>query len=170
MARLAPLIALEPGEHLPIEGEELRLIWVEAASRTVRRESDRLWCGGPREGFGRRIARWLRAESLRTLHAETAEIAARAGVSIAGVAVGDAATRWGSCSADGRIRYNIRLFLAPPEVRRFVVAHEVAHRVHMNHGPAFHALEAELFGGPIASARSALRRIGPRLKRIHLPR
>ena len=38
--------------------------------------------------------------------------------------------------------------------------------VHMNHGPAFKALEAELFDGDAAAARLLLRRIGPGLKRI----
>jgi len=82
------------------------------------------------------------------------------------VSIGDAGTRWGSCSSSGSIRYNWRLVLAPPEVRRWVVAHEVAHRVHMNHGPAFKALEAELFAGDADAARLVLRRVGPRLKRI----
>ena len=82
------------------------------------------------------------------------------------VAVGDADTRWGSCSSSGRIRYSWRLILAPPEVRRYVVAHEVAHLVHMDHGPKFKALERELFEGDADAARLLLRRIGSRLKRI----
>ena len=32
--------------------------------------------------------------------------------------VGDAKSRWGSCSVYGAIRYNWRLILAPPAVRR----------------------------------------------------
>ena len=68
------------------------------------------------------------------------------------------ASRWGSCSASGAIRYNWRLILAPPHLLRWVVAHEVAHRRHMNHGPAFQALEAELYGGDVAAARAELRR------------
>ena len=59
-----------------------------------------------------------------------------------------------------------RLVLAPPDVRRWVVAHEVAHRVHMNHGPAFKALESELFEGDADGARLLLRRVGPGLRRI----
>ena len=59
-----------------------------------------------------------------------------------------------------------RLILAPAEVRRYVAAHEVAHLVHLNHGPEFKALEARLFGTGVAEAKTALRRIGPRLRRI----
>jgi len=82
------------------------------------------------------------------------------------VTVGDAGSRWGSCSSDGRIRLSWRLILAPPAVRRHVVSHEVAHLVHLNHGPQFKALEARLFGTGLAEAKSELRAVGPRLRRL----
>jgi len=123
-------------------------------------------CGGPGEAFGQRIERWLRARARDALSADTAECARRAGVTVRSVSIGDAGTRWGSCSSSGSIRYNWRLVLAPLDVRRWVVAHEVAHRVHMNHGPKFKALESALFDGDADAARLLLRRIGPGLKRI----
>ena len=93
-------------------------------------------------------------------------IAARAGVIVRAVSVGDADSRWGSCSASGAIRYSWRLILAPPDARRFVVAHEVAHRLHMDHGPMFKAAEAALFGGDVAAARASLRRVAPVIRRV----
>ena len=104
----------------------------------------------------------------RSARPQSAEPAAgaRAGVTVRSVAVGDASSRWGSCSASGSIRYNWRLLLAPPHLLDWVVAHEVAHRVHMNHGAEFRALEAMLFDGEVAAARAELRALGPRLKRI----
>ena len=100
------------------------------------------------------------------MSADVAEFAAFAGVSAGPVSVGDAGTRWGSCSSLGSIRLNWRLIFAEPNVRRYVVAHEVAHLVHLNHGPKFKALEAQLFGPGLAEAKAALRRISPRLRRI----
>jgi predicted metal-dependent hydrolase len=97
---------------------------------------------------------------------DVADFAAVAGVTPRSVSIGDAATRWGSCSSQGRIRLSWRLILAPPEVRRYVAAHEVAHLVELNHGPAFKALEARLFGPGLAEAKTELRRLGPRLRRI----
>jgi predicted metal-dependent hydrolase len=166
LAGAVPAIALEPGALIPLEGQEVRLSWVQGGPRTPVLQGDTLSCGGPRDAFARRITRWLRARARDLLSADTAEFAAKAGVSVRRLSIGDAGTRWGSCSASGSIRYNWRLVLAPPAVRRWVAAHEVAHRVHMNHGPAFKALESELFGGDSGAARSALRRIGPRLKRV----
>ncbi|HVL29818.1 MAG TPA: YgjP-like metallopeptidase domain-containing protein [Sphingomicrobium sp.] len=155
-----------PGAIIPVEGRDRRLAWIAGGPRLVTLSDDLLSCGGPAGAFARRIETWLRSHARRILSADTAEAARQAGVIIRRVSIGDAGTRWGSCSESGSIRYNWRLILAPPDVRRWVVAHEVAHRVHMNHGPAFKALEARLFDGDVAAARLLLRRIGPRLKRI----
>jgi predicted metal-dependent hydrolase len=55
--------------------------------------------------------------------------------------------------------------MAPGEVRRATVAHEVAHRIHMHHGPEFHALVDELNGGPVTAARRWLKAHGRELHR-----
>ena len=106
---------------------------------------------------------------IKIMSAEVAEFSALAGMAVGEVSVGDAGTRWGSCSSTGRIRLSWRLILAPPEVRRYVVAHEVAHLKHLDHGAKFKALEAELFGPGLSEAKAILRRIGPRLRRIGRP-
>ena len=115
---------------------------------------------GRRKRSGGGVEAWLRRAALDLLSRETDEIAARAEVAVSKVVVGDARGRWGSCASSGVIRYSWRLVLAPSFVRRATVAHEVAHRVHMNHGPAFHALAAELFGDDPAPARAWLRQHG----------
>ncbi len=155
-----------PGAIIPVEGRDTRLVWLQGASRVARLERDELRCGGDEGGFARRIETCLKRLALDTLSLETAEFAAAAGISPRSVTVGDANTRWGSCSAEKRIRYSWRLILAPPAARRYVVAHEVAHLVHLDHGAEFKALESRLFDGDVAAARGLLRRVGPRLKRI----
>ena len=166
LAESVPASPLLPGNSIPVEGRDTLLSWVEDGSRQVALDGAVLACGGPREGFSRRVETWLKARARELLSAETAAAARKAGVSVRRVSIGDAGTRWGSCSESGSIRYNWRLVLAPPEVRRWVVAHEVAHRLHMNHGPEFRALEAQLFAGDVRAARLLLRRLGPRLKRV----
>ena len=165
-ARLAETQPFAPGEAIPFGDVTLTIDWDEARARTPRRDGDRLLCGGPREGLETRIERWLRREALRVLSEETAEIAERAGVKVTRVSVADPKARWGSCASSGAIRYSWRLILAPDFVRRATVAHEVAHRVHMNHSPAFHAVAAELYGGDPGSARAWLRANGASLHRI----
>ncbi|HKX92728.1 MAG TPA: SprT family zinc-dependent metalloprotease [Sphingomicrobium sp.] len=155
-----------PGAVIPIDGRKTRLVWSESIGRTPQLVAGELRCGGPRSGFERRIAKYLKQLALETMSQEAAEFAIAAGVTPRAISVGDAGTRWGSCSSSGRIRLNWRLILAPPEARRHVVAHEIAHLVHLNHGPEFKALEARLFGPGLASAKAALRRAGPRLRRF----
>jgi len=166
LALAEPGEPFEPGATISFEGEEIRIVWDASAPRTPRLDNGELRVGGPEDGVARRIELFLKRHALDTMSREVAEFAAAAGVAAASVSVGDAGSRWGSCSSRGRIRLSWRLILAPPNVRRYVVAHEVAHLVHLDHSPKFKALEARLFGPGLAEAKTALRRIGPRLRRI----
>ena len=154
-----------PGTTIPIEGEDIVIDWSPDRSRTVTlmRGEGRLMCGGPLDGLSRRIESWLKRRALAVLSEETAEYAARAGVTIARVSVADPKARWGSCAAAGVIRYSWRLICAPPHVRRATVAHEVAHRLYMNHSPAFYAALRDLYGADPAPARAWLKRHGAAL-------
>ena len=152
-----------PDVVLPVDGRPLALRWSATAPRQPRCEGDALVVGGPLDGFARRVEAWLRQEALRVLGDDTAFYATRAGVGVTTVTVGDPKARWGSCASHGAIRYSWRLVLAPPDVRRATAAHEVAHRVHMHHGPAFHALVETLFGRAPAAERAWLRTHGASL-------
>lgn len=166
MACAQPGRPFAAGGTIPVEGVDRAIIWDSSAPRRVVLDGPALRCGGPETGVVRRIEVFLKAHALEVMAREVAEYADAAGVSARSVRIGDAKSRWGSCSSDGRIRLSWRLILAPPEVRRFVVAHEVAHLSHLDHGPAFKALEAELFGPGVAAARAELRRLGPGLRRV----
>jgi len=155
-----------PGASVLVEGRETKIVWSKRAPRTPAMIGDELHCGGPEHGVPRRIELFLKRLALETMSHEVARFAQAAGVTARSVSVGDAGTRWGSCSSEGRIRLSWRLILAPPNVRRYVVAHEVAHLVHLHHGPEFKALEARLFGPGVAQAKAELRRLGPRLRLI----
>ena len=155
-----------PGASVMVEGQDTNIVWSERAPRTPLLIDGELRCGGPQHGVPRRIELFLKRRALETMSKEVAEFAAAADVTARSVSVGDAGSRWGSCSSEGRIRLSWRLILAPPNVRRYVVAHEVAHLVHLHHGPQFKALEAKLFGPGISQAKAELRRLGPRLRLI----
>ena len=166
ISALPPGERIAPGATIPFDGKEVALRWEEDGPRSVSFDGTTISAGGPLDSFAPRIERWLRKQARDLLSVETAQAAARADVIVRAVSVGDAGTRWGSCSASGAIRYNWRLVMAPPAVRTWVVAHEVAHRLHMDHSRAFHEAEARIFNGDCRAARLELRRIGPRLKRI----
>lgn len=56
------------------------------------------------------------------------------------ITITSAKTRFGSCSQKGDISYSYRIMLYPEAAREYVVVHELAHLVHMNHSPAFYAI------------------------------
>ena len=166
IAKAAPAEPFLPDRRIPLEGREVRIVWHEGWRRTPQLIADELRCGGPVSGVAGRIESFLKRRAREVMSADIAEFAAAAEATPRAVTIGDAATRWGSCSSQGRIRMSWRLILAPPDVRRYVAAHEVAHLVHLNHGPDFKALETRLFGPGVAEAKARLRRLGPRLRRV----
>lgn len=166
LAAIPPADTLGPGNTIPLHGRPHLIDWSPDRTRTVRIEDGRIVTGGPGDTLEARLLRWLRQHALIVLTRETHEYAAKAGVRVEKVGVGDPLSRWGSCSSSGTIRYSWRLILAPDHVRRATVAHEVAHRLHMNHGPDFHALVAELFEADPAPARAWLRQEGASLHRL----
>ena len=166
LAKIVPPAPLEPGAVIPLHGIDHVVDWCAARSRNVALEPGRLVTGGPRDNLEARLVRWLKRHAAETLAAETREFAQTAGVAVARIGVADTRSRWGSCSSTGNIRYSWRLILAPDWVRRATVAHEVAHRLHMNHGPDFHSLVETLLGADPKPARLWLRRFGAGLHRF----
>ena len=157
MPRGQPIV---PGMRFMLAGETITLDWNANHSRTPRLDGEMLRVGGPIEQLPARTLRFLNRFARKTLEADTRTLAARHGIAIGKVGVGDPKARWGSCASSGDIRYSWRLILAPADVRLATVAHEVAHRVHMNHGPEFHALVATLYGADPAPAGRWLRANG----------
>lgn len=133
---------------------------------TVWLEEGALHVAGHAEHLPRRLHDWLagelRAVIVPLAHAKAAGISRK----VTRITVRDTATQWGSCTRRGGLSFSARLAFAPPDVVDYVVAHEVAHLVHANHGPHFWALTAQLTEGDVAACRAWLRRHGERLMRL----
>lgn len=83
------------------------------------------------------MVRALRQRALPHYAARVAEHCRRLGVAMPAVRLTSARTRWGSCSTRSGIRLHWRLLHLPPQLIDYVVAHEVAHLIEMNHSPRF---------------------------------
>ncbi|HEX7724733.1 MAG TPA: M48 family metallopeptidase [Candidatus Paceibacterota bacterium] len=64
-------------------------------------------------------------------------------VPIARVAIKNLKSRWGSCSRKGNLNFNYKLTFLPPDLRDYVIVHELCHLKEFNHGPKFWARVAE---------------------------
>jgi predicted metal-dependent hydrolase len=110
----------------------------------------------------RALDQWLGRRARPFFQEHLARLAATIGVDYSGLGIRGQRTRWGSCSARGHISLNRRLLMLPPDLVEYVLVHELCHRRHLHHGPAFHALVAHHL--PDAGEReNALRRAGNRL-------
>ncbi len=59
------------------------------------------------------------------------------GVNFVNLSVSDTTSKWGSCSSSKKLQYNYRIIMAPIFVIDYVISHEVAHLVELNHGTNF---------------------------------
>lgn len=149
-----------PGSTISYRGTALLLNWSERLPRRPQLDGARLVAGGPLHGLEGRIRRWLEREAQALMEDDLADYCHRAARPCPPLRLSRAQRRWGSCAANGAIRINWRLIMAPDPVRRSVVAHEVAHLVHFDHSAAFHALLADLFEEDIGQANRWLRHNG----------
>lgn len=163
LAALPPLVPFSDGTTIEVHGERLVVRHVGGVVAT-RRDGPVLAVGGTAEHLARRVRDWIKAHAREILTRRSRELAGCLGRQVRGVRLGDPRSRWGSCSPDGRLAYSWRLVLAPPFVLDYVVAHEVAHLVHLNHGKRFWQLVATLVDD-IETPRAWLNRHGPRLLR-----
>ncbi|TAN12577.1 MAG: M48 family peptidase [Burkholderiaceae bacterium] len=82
---------------------------------------------------------WLMGRARRLFTARLDHFAPRLGVHWQRMRLTSARTRWGSASRDASIRLNWRLIHFDPPVIDYVVVHELAHLLEMNHGARFWA-------------------------------
>ena len=81
------------------------------------------------------------------------------------IALRDTTTRWGSCSSTGTMSFSWRLAFAPRDVMRYVVMHELSHKKHMDHSPAFWHQVSALYGFGVERAKRWLTKEGASLHR-----
>ena len=82
----------------------------------------------------------LERDALRVIPERVKYYAPIVGVRYGRITIRNQRTRWGSCSAQGNLNFNIALMRVPLEVLDYVVVHELCHRIELNHSPRFWAL------------------------------
>ena len=173
LEHVPPPVLLELGAKIPFRGE-MHVIRKGEGRRTpvwVDREGEEpvLRVSGKSEHAARRVLDFLKREARKSVDTRAVAYAESIGANPKRITVRDTASRWGSCSTARSLSFSWRLIMAPTFVLDYVVAHEVAHLRHMNHGPRFWELVAEMVadvGRPqrwLNQNGSALHRYAPRV-------
>jgi len=141
----APVLHGVSGETVPLFGSPATLD-VRPGRRRVEQHDGRLVVHARTRAL-EVLVTWLKHRALEALTSRTGHYAAVLGVPAPRVALSNARTQWGVCTEGGAIRLSWRLVHVEPRLADYVVAHEVAHLVELNHSRRFWSLLARLYPG-----------------------
>ncbi|WP_242401046.1 M48 family metallopeptidase [Acetobacter okinawensis] len=122
---------------IPIQGKPYRIMHAPKQQGGAWLEAQYLMVSGDRAFINRRVADFLRSHATTALRQEVQAMAQSTDLHPSRVDIRDTSSRWGSCSSSGRIMLSWRVIMAPDIVRHYLIAHELSHLKHMNHGPLF---------------------------------
>ena len=164
--RLQPPMRWQDGATIPYLGTSITIKLDESVQSGVRFDEAAfvlyisLPASASEQQLKDRVLGWLQGEAKKLFAERLVIYAEKLQVRFQSFALSSAATQWGSCTAEGRIRLNWRLMhFALPNID-YVIAHELAHLREMNHGPEFWATVQSVFP-EFAAVRKALRNHEP---------
>ncbi|MGV6800574.1 MAG: M48 family metallopeptidase [bacterium] len=135
-----------PDQELEIMGKKYRLTHVEGRhAARFHPNAQEIIVGGERQFFNRRMIDFLRKFARSEFEKTLSYYCHKLGKDYHRLTIRDGKTSWGSCSSDAGITLSWRLILAPVYVCHYVIAHEVAHLVHLDHSAQFWAVVQSLY-------------------------
>ena len=140
LAELPSVIEFTHGTTIPLLGQDrvINITYDTTLKKTdITLKNNELLVSTNKENPTARIKRFIINLAKEELAALSHEKALQIDKKVMSVDVKDTASRWGSCSQDGKLSYSWRLIFAPLDALDYVVAHEVAHLCHMDHSPDF---------------------------------
>ena len=132
------------GVAFPFLGRTIKIANHDSARRRTLLDENTLLVGGDAAHVNRRVMDWLRKQARSHITTRVDQYTTQLEKAAGRISVRDTKSRWGSCSSDGTLSFSWRIILAPEAIFDYVVAHECAHLVHMNHSPSFWTVVASL--------------------------
>jgi len=153
LKKLGELAHATQPRHLTVkDGARLPLLDSEAEVRVLPGANRVRWVGEllvlearPEADLGQLAVRALQKRALTHFGERLAHFTGRLDLAVPKLGLSSAQTRWGSCSRHGGIRVNWRLIHLPTQLGDYVVAHEVAHLLEMNHSERFWRVVSSLY-------------------------
>ena len=145
------------GAAIVFRGEQLALALHESRRTSIVADLFHLVVRHPQAHDQRQVAAcvgdWLKDQAWALVAARVAHYVHDLATPPPSVRLSNARSEWGSCNAKGEIRLNWRLVQLPPLLAEYVVAHEVAHMVELNHSSRFWNLVEALLPGHAVQRR-----------------
>ena len=132
-----PEHTFESGDKFHFLGEEYELELREGAGRSIELEGNFICKPANAEEVKKWLRKWYRNEAYFYLTERLAIYAEKYNLPYNELKINSAARRWGSCTSEGNINFPWRIMMCPENIIDYVILHEMAHLVHMNHSPRF---------------------------------
>jgi predicted metal-dependent hydrolase len=130
-----------PGERFLLAGRERVLVLEEGDGYAARFDGEALRvpvpAGAAADEVRERVIELYRQAAIEAIGPMLELHAARMGLAPPPFRVKHLRRRWGSCSRAGRLNFNLRLAMAPPDELEYIVVHELCHLVRLDHSPAY---------------------------------
>lgn len=139
-----PIILMKEVKSIPFYGKE-RLVYIQSTDTREHIVDDGVCIEifiksnevGAFERAGVLLENWYRKRGKDVFHKSAEMYAKLMNTSYQKITIKDQKTRWGSCSNHKNLNFNWRLLMMPKEVLDYVVVHELAHTLEMNHSKNF---------------------------------
>lgn len=130
------------GEAFPYLGRNYRLKTQQGNFAPVRLVQGRLLVQAPLGSaqphvIRNALVRWYKRQASQKLAEKVARFAPTVGVEPNGVCIKTFKSRWGSCTAKGKLEFNWQIVMAPNRMVDYVVIHELCHLIRHDHSPEF---------------------------------
>lgn len=86
------------------------------------------------------ITIWYKKVAAKKILERTLVYSQKMNINFNKFSISNATKRWGSCGTNGSINFSWRLIMAPVDVIDYVIVHELAHIIELNHSKRFWAV------------------------------
>ena len=138
-------ISIKDGARLPLLGGDAEVRVLPGANRVRWVANTLVLEARPEADLGQLATRALQKRALSHFGERLAHFTDQLDLAAPKLGLSSAHTRWGSCSTQSGIRVNWRLIHLPPHLGDYVVAHEVAHLLEMNHSARFWSVVGSMY-------------------------
>lgn len=143
------IFSLTHGEKIPILGEYKTIQCIPNMFEQVLLDENTisLFCNDTQtQNLNKIFHEWLKQFAKNYITPRVYEIAKHLNISekINEIKFRKTKTKWGHCSADGKLQFNWLIMHAPEAVINYLIIHEICHLIHFNHSKKFWAIVESL--------------------------